>query len=250
MKAGKFFAAVVQSLITQRVFKLFKSILLIFGIIYLLLVVFAFTSGPFWVYYWLGTSNIKPVENTEYFLLLGGGGMPEESNLMRSYYAAEAALKVPDAKIIIALPGDTGNAESSICLLAHELMVKGVSPERIIYEPHGTNTRAQALRISALNINGIKEKDVTIITSPEHMKRSILTFRKLGFANVDGYPAFHMAIESDIKFDNRKIGGRNYIPDIGNNISFRYRFWTHLKYEILIIREFAALFYYKLNGWI
>ena len=34
------------------------------------------------------------------------------------------------------------------------------------------------------------------------------------------------------------------------DINLRYRFWTHLKYEILIIREFSALTYYKLSGWI
>ena len=95
-----------------------------------------------------------------------------------------------------------------------------------------------------------EEKHITIITSPEHIKRSVLTFKKLGFSRSNGYPAFHRAIESDIKYENKDIGGKKYLPDVGNNVAIRYRFWTHLKYEILIMREFLALFYYKLNGWI
>lgn len=250
MQTGKVLAKIFQSHPAKRIFSILKYLVSILGIIYLILIIFAFTSGPFWIYYWLGTSNIKPYENTEYFILLGGGGMPEESNLMRSYLTAKIAHEVTDAKIIVALPGDTCDMESSIHKLANELIVKDISPERIIYETEGTNTRAQALKIADIGIPGIKDRYVTLITSPEHMKRSILTFRKSGFSNVNGQPAFHIAIETDIKFDKKDIGGKNYIPDVGSSISFRYRFWTHLKYEILIIREFIALFYYKLNGWI
>jgi uncharacterized SAM-binding protein YcdF (DUF218 family) len=250
MKPGKVFVRILQSRPSKRIYSILKYLVSILGIIYLALIIFAFTSGPFWIYYWLGTSNIKPYENTEYFILLGGGGMPEESNLMRSYLTAKIANEVTGAKIIIALPGDTSDMESSIHKLANELIVKGISPERIIYETEGANTRAQALEIADSGIPGIKNKYVTLITSPEHMKRSILTFRKLGFSNVNGQSAFHIAIETDIKYNKKDIGGKNYVPDVGSSISFRYRFWTHLKYEILIIREFMALFYYKLNGWI
>ncbi len=250
MQPKKLLVKIFQSVIARRIYCISRYIISILGIIYLFLIIFAFTSGPFWIYYWLGTSNISSYENTEYFILLGGGGMPEESNLMRSYITAKIAHEVPDANIIIALPGDTGDARSSINKLANELIVKGISSGRLIYEPQGTNTRAQALRIAELDIPDIKEKYVTLITSPEHVKRSILTFRKAGFKNVNGQPAIHIAIESDIKFDNKDIGGKNYVPDVGSSISFRYRFWTHLKYEIVIIREFFALFYYKLNGWI
>lgn len=250
MKQIKAFLKYLRFSLSKRLFRILRTIVFVVGIISLVLAIFAFTSGPFWIYYWLGTSNIKPYENTEYFILLGGGGMPEESNLIRSYFAASMAKEVPDAKIIIALPGDTSDKSSSINILAHELLIKGVSPERILFETEGSNTRAQALNISKLNIPGLKEKNITVITSPEHVKRSILTFKKIGFRRSNGYPAFHRAIESDIRYENKDIGGKKYIPDVGNSISIRYRFWTHLKYEIIIMREFLALFYYKLNGWI
>ena len=250
MKISKTIAKIVRSRISSKLFRIFRNILIVLGIINFILVIFAFTSGPFWIYYWLGTSNIKSYENTEYFILLGGGGMPEESNLMRSYFAATIAKEIPEAKIIIALPGDTGDVSSSINILARELITRGITSGRIIFEAEGTNTRAQALHISGFDIPDIKEKHLTIITSPEHIKRSVLTFKKIGFSRSNGYPAFHRAIESDIKYENKDIGGKKYLPDVGNNVAIRYRFWTHLKYEILIMREFLALFYYKLNGWI
>ena len=84
----------------------------------------------------------------------------------------------------------------------------------------------------------------------EHLYRAVLTFKKAGFLKVDGVPAFEQAIESDISFNARKLGGRKFIPDVGNNITLRYQFWTQMNYELLILREWAALGYYKLKGWV
>jgi len=78
----------------------------------------------------------------------------------------------------------------------------------------------------------------------------VLTFKKAGFLRVDGVPAFEAAIESDITFNDRMLGGREWIPGVGGNLSVRYHFWTQLRYEELMIREFLAIFYYQLKGWI
>jgi uncharacterized SAM-binding protein YcdF (DUF218 family) len=91
---------------------------------------------------------------------------------------------------------------------------------------------------------------ILIITSPEHLYRAVLTFRKAGFLLVDGAPAFETAIESELSFDDRLLGGKRWLPPIGKNITARYQFWTQLHYEQLVIREWLAIIYYKLNGWI
>ena len=91
---------------------------------------------------------------------------------------------------------------------------------------------------------------ILIVTSPEHLTRSVLTFKKAGFLKVDGVPAFETTIESDITFNDRMLGGRQWIPGIGGNLTLRYQFWTQLRYEELMIREYLAMFYYKLKGWI
>ena len=203
--------------------------------------------------------------------------MPSESGLMRTWYASGIAGYFTRAKIIIALPGDPSDSHSAINLMKAELVMRGISPGRIILEDSGTNTRSQALNIfkrisnieqrisniernrqstidnrhSTLNSSIVnRNSSILIVTSPEHLYRAVLSFRKVGFLKVDGLPAFEQAIESDISFNSRLLGGRKFIPDIGGNITLRYQFWTQMNYELLILREWAALGYYKLKGWI
>jgi uncharacterized SAM-binding protein YcdF (DUF218 family) len=234
----------------QRADSLFRRILFISGILSLLLIIFAFTSGPFWMYYHLGTKNTDFDFVPDYIVLLGGAGMPSESNLMCSYYAAKIAEEFPSVPLIIALPGDTADSSSAIVQLADEMILRGIESGRILCEPEGLNTRAQALNVHKLLSDSTGKNSVVIITSPEHMRRSILCFKKAGFKDIGGYPAFEYALESDITAFKDDLGGNRLIPDVNKSISLRYRFWTHLKYEVAIIREYLALAYYWLKGWI
>jgi len=232
-------------------------------------VILAFTSAPFWTWYKLSVSKSGVNRPPDYIVVLGGGGMPSETGLMRCWYAAKTANYFTRAKIIIALPGNVHDSMSSINRMKKELTIRGVAPERILLEDSGTNSRAEALNIHEIisNIeqrttnNGLVQnsksvnryssfKSILIVTSPEHLYRAVLTFRKAGFIKVDGIPAFDEAIESDISFKGKKLGGRLWVPDIGNNITLRYQFWTQLHYEELFFRELFALGYYKLKGWI
>jgi uncharacterized SAM-binding protein YcdF (DUF218 family) len=222
-----------------------------FGILFLVLLLLSFTSLPFWGYYWLGTSESKITEKPDYIILLGGGGMPSESNLMRAFFVFRAASESLQSQIVISIPG---NAEDSTCtarLVASELICKGIDVHRILYEQLGTNTRSQALHLQHFNSEILSNKSLLIVTSPEHMRRAILTFKKAGFTRLNALPAFENALEANLVFKDDDLGGNKLpVPDIGNHTSVRYQFWNHLKYEILIAREMAALGYYKLRGWI
>ncbi|HNX54404.1 MAG TPA: YdcF family protein [Prolixibacteraceae bacterium] len=230
---------------------LFLRILIFLGVLLCISFVFAFTSLPFWAYYWLGTSESKITEKPDYIVLLGGGGMPSESNLMRAYYVYYAAKESPESKIIISLPGDTTNSKSAVKLLANELIIKGIDKSRILYENVGTNTRMEGLCIEKMVGQDKQTKSFLIVTSPEHMRRAVKVFRKLGFSRVNALSAFEHALEASLIFKDRELGGRKITgPDIGGSITVRYQFWNHLKYEILVGRELTALAYYKLRGWI
>lgn len=221
------------------------------GTFFLILLLLSFTSLPFWGYYWLGTSESKIDEKPDYIVLLGGGGMPSESNLMRAFFVHRAAVKSPESRIIITIPGDTADTSSTARLVANELIVKGIERNRIYYEELGTNTRSQALRLQTFNSEKLDHKSILLVTSPEHMRRAVLTFRKAGFSRISALPAFENALEADLVFKDDELGGNKIlIPDVGGNTTVRYQFWNHLKYEILIAREIAALGYYKLRGWI
>jgi uncharacterized SAM-binding protein YcdF (DUF218 family) len=231
-----------------------KSILCVFlllGGIFSIILFLSFTSLPYWGYYWLGTSQSKISGKPDYIILLGGGGMPSESSLMRAYFVHRAAMESPESKIVVSIPGNPADSISTARLVAAELISKGIAADRILYEQTATNTRSEAIQLQNFNQEKLTNKAILLVTSPEHMRRSVLVFKKAGFTKVSALPTFENAIEADLFFDDDQLGGRKTIvPDIGNHTSVRYQFWNHLKYEILIAREMAALAYYKLRGWI
>ncbi|QIA08455.1 YdcF family protein [Draconibacterium halophilum] len=228
--------------------RLLRRFFVLIGIFFVVCLGFSFTEQPFWGYHWLGTSKAELKWKPKSIILLGGGGMPSQSNLMRSWYTEKAAKTFPEAKVIVAMPGLLSDSLSTPQLMKSELVLRGIPAERIAFEPKGTNTRSQALECQGV----IKmQESILLVTSPEHMRRAVLAFRKVGFEKVNAVPAFENAAEADLSFTDDELGGNSrMIPDVGNNMNMRYQMWNHLKYEILIARELVALSYYKLRGWI
>lgn len=262
--------------------KVIKILLMTIGSVTLIMAVLAMTTAPFWIRYNLGMKKAGINRPPDYIVVLGGGGMPSASGLMRCWYAAKAADRFPRSMIIVALPGDTADPGSSVNGMRDELILRGVAPERILFEDSGTNTRAEALYVKQLitRIQSLKFKcqnskskvqsqnseivtdsltplsivncqlSILLVTSPEHLYRAVLTFRKAGFLKVDGVPAFEKDIETDLSFRAGLLGGRSYVPDVGDNVVLRYKFWNYLEYELEILREYVAIGYYWLMGWI
>ncbi|MFO7616771.1 MAG: YdcF family protein, partial [Bacteroidales bacterium] len=170
------------------------------------------------------------------------------SNLIRTWYAARTGNRYQEALLVIALPSDTTNRESSAHQIKNELIIRGINEDRIRFEPEGTNTRSQALRLVELTGGHVP---VAVVTSPEHMKRSILTLGKAGFSQLWGIPAFENPNDAPLEFEDESLGGKQKgVPKIGRNLGLRYHFWTQLHYERLVVREYLALAYYKMKGWI
>lgn len=219
------------------------------GVMAIIAVILSFTTLPFWGYYWLGTSLIDEDQSPDNIIVMGGSAMPGKSGLIRTYYAAEVAKIYPDANIIIALPGDVNDENSSVNQMKKEFEIRKVPSQKIVLENQGKNTRFQVLEIKKIIPNELTP--LTIVTSPEHMRRAILAFKKVGYQNVSGIPAFDDVHDFDLIFDDDKLGGKNkFVPEIGNNIKIRYQFWKHLEYEVIFTREIIALSYYRLKGWI
>lgn len=228
--------------------RILRNLLTVVGIFFSVCIMLAFTEQPYWGYHWLGTSKAELTWKPDVIVVLGGGGMPSQSNLMRGWYVGNAAKSFPDATVVISMPGDISDSLSTPRVMKNELILRGINPEKIVFEDQGTNTRAQAL--NCMNIIKM-QTPVLLVTSPEHMRRAVLCFRKAGFEKVNGLPAFENALEADLKFDDDKLGGnKTVMPDVGKSINARYQLWNHLKYEILIAREIVALGYYRLKGWI
>ena len=229
----------------KKMVKFLKIFFIFIGIVGFIMCIIAFTSLPYYTREWLGVENSKYKFKPDYIIMLGGSGMPSEDNLIRLYYTAEIAKVENKAKIIITHPFDS-------CVyskMRQELLLRELDSVRIDFDSIGTNTRSQALGYVKANA-AMLNSNVVIVTSPEYMHRSILVFKKVGFKFVGGYPAFEHDMFVDLTFKGKKLGGRKYVPDVGDNLSLRYNFWNYLKLEIICIREFTAIGYYWIQGWI
>ena len=211
----------------------------------MLFFILAFTRVPYDVHRWLGLHGSEYTFKPDYIVFLGGSGMPSESNLIRLDYTSKIYKSDTTVNVLVVHPVDT----TVIRLIVEELAVKGVDRKKILIEKNGTNTREQVLQI-ADDYHEFKDEKIVLVTSPENMLRSVLSFRKAGFKYVGGEAAFENAMFVNLGYNHKKIGGKQLAPDVGSNMKLRYDFWNYLKLEIVCMRELVALTYYKMNGWI
>ena len=231
--------------------RIIKYSLITSGCMFLFILFFSFTTGPFWIYNWLGSAKSEYHFTPKNIIIMGGAGYPSESALMRSYYAAKYANQFPAAKVFVTQPAAKGVAleKTDAYGIARDLMIRGVDSSRIILEIYGKNTREEAINVFKLDAT-IKETPCLLVTAPEHVMRSVLTFRKLGYKYIGGVPTFNAFGPIDLVYDDKSLGGRNMpLPEVGNSIQLRYQFWNHLRYQVICYRELFALVWYKIRGW-
>ncbi len=228
-----------------RVKNVFKIIFISLGIFSFVLLVFSFTRIPYDVQAWLGAYKSEYKFYPDEIIFLGGSGMPSESNLIRLYYVSALSKKYPQSRVMIVHPSD----ENVIADMRDELLLRGVDSTKIDIEKTGTNTHDQAMNVIH-HFPRLLKKHVLLVTSTESMLRTISTFRKAGFESVGGQSAYENPMFVDLGYNFKKSGGKIYSPDVSKNLALRYNFWNYLKLEISCLREFTALGYYWLNGWI
>ncbi len=234
--------------IRQFLMKVFRILIFSLGITFLMMIILSFTDYQCLVYHWLGTHNSEITETPDYIIVMGAGGMPGPEGLMRCHYAAISADEFKEAKLIVALPSEKENFEySDTYNMFKEINLKGIDSTRFIFETEGTNTYFQAMEIYKLLHNEINKK-LLIVTSPEHMHRCILTFKKCGFESISGYPSFEHSYDENLLLTKDERSKK--VQDVNRNLNLRYNMWTYLKYEIIIMRELIAIGWYKLNGYI
>ncbi len=222
-----------------------KPVVFAIGIFASILITFAFTRIPYELLRVLGDTGTAYNFTPEYLVFLGGSGMPSESNLMRLYYIQHLAVEYPQSKIILVHPNDSVTVNE----MKNYLIQTGVYYERILRMQEGHNTRAQAIALEK-HFVGISKKKIVLVTSPENMYRSIRVFRKLGFDYIGGISAYENAMYINLEYNYKKLGGKEFVPDVSSLIDIRYNFWNYLKLEITCLREITAILYYKVNGWI
>jgi uncharacterized SAM-binding protein YcdF (DUF218 family) len=219
-----------------------RRLLKVSGALFLVLALLAFTRMPFDAHRWLGTAAGECTSAPDLIVVLGGSGMPSGPELLRLHRAAEVAGEWPNAALAVVHPGDP----AALNAMVDELVLRGVARSRIVPVNEGDNTRAQALVV----VRTVAHGQVAVVTAPENMYRSVLAFRKAGPATVCGVPAWDHAMYYAFAYGHRQIGGKDWVPNVSDAPGLRYTWWNYLKLEVTVLREWVAIAYYRLNGWI
>ncbi len=226
--------------------RLTKSIIItffVFGILFFTMLVLAFTSAPFYMHYRLGQDPNDDVEvsNPQLVMMFGGAGMPSEDNLMRLYHTAALARHF-DVPVLLVHP------EDSLCQSEMTRILRQGGIDSILYMTEGANTRSQAVELMN-TYPELSEKELIVVTSPEHVRRTVKCLNKVGFQNTIGKAAYPATVDFDLSLKKQKLGGNEAIPSV-ESVKMRYTFFNYLKLEITCLREYCALAYYKIKGWI
>ena len=215
------------------------------GGIFALFLILALTPVPFYMHYNLGqdpNQDTTQVFEPQHVIMMGGAGMPSSGNLMRLYYAAGIA-KFYDCPVTIVHPYD------SLChAKMDEFLNNQCVTSEIFHDTIGTNTRSQVLGL-AENHPELLSTKIMVITSPEHLRRTVKCFNKAGFQEVRGVAAFEGTVDFNLSLENQTLKGKESIPSV-ESTKLRYTFWNYLKLEIDVYREYFALLYYDIKGWI
>lgn len=189
---------------------------------------------PKYFFDWMLTRNEQLSAAPAYIVVLGGAGIPSESGLVRTYYAADYGAQFTGATCIVSLPCEGDPETNSVGRMKQELVMRGVAAERIRMEHRAWNTHWQAVEIARMLGTNALGRPLLIVTSPYHCRRSLLCFRKAGFTQAACMPAEDMFAEAD--------------P--GENTRIRYGLWSSLEWQLRFARELCALAYYRLRGWV
>ena len=230
----------------KKALKIVKGTMIALGVLFLLMLILALTPAPFYMHYALGNDPHEEQEaafSPDHVVMFGGAGMPSESNLMRLYYTGRLAthFHIP---VVIVHPKD------SLCQseMARMLMQDGVAPDDIAFMTEGTNTRSQVLELAEAFPN-LVDGHLLVVTSPEHIRRTVKCLNKAGFTHVRGMAAREATVDFDLSLRKQNLKGNESIPSV-ESTNLRYTFWNYFQLEIVCLREYAALAYYKVKGWI
>jgi uncharacterized SAM-binding protein YcdF (DUF218 family) len=203
-------------------------------VVFLLQILLAVTGPPQGIVDWLEMPELAPRETPRNIVVLGGGGIPSGSSLLRTYYAAQYGKNLTGTTFVVALPADGNPETSSVGRMRDELVFRGVPLSAIRMEYHGLNTHEQAVNVQRLLGPAALDQPILIVTSGYHMRRAVACFRNLGFTKVEGLLASEIGAEAE-------IGPWGWL---------RYGAWANLERGIRVLRELAALAAYKFEDWI
>ncbi len=227
--------------IISPITKLINILIKILGIILTIAITLSFTSIPYRAYHQLSLPSNCIKSYPDFIITYSGEGVPAPETLMRIWTTAKMANHYPQSKVIIAYPAKNNDDTACLDLITSDLKSKGIHSSRIYFTTNGNNTFYQSTCIVEEH-QLLPTDKLLIVSSPEHLYRTWRCYRKLGFNMVATKAAFPKLLAPRL-LSKKKCNKQT-------DLNLRYNCWNYLKYEITVLREYVAIAYYKLRGWI
>jgi uncharacterized SAM-binding protein YcdF (DUF218 family) len=220
------------------------------------------------------SSGFAPAENSrelseaQAIVLLGGGSVTyfsrgEAINVLSgagALRALEAArlYRLMDDPLVFASGGmtaDLGQFAPESEALRDALIKLGVPGERIVLETFSQDTHEQALHmIPLLEAQGVGR--FVLVTSSSHMRRALTTFKAVGLDPIPAIAPSSSEIPAELAAPESG-SGREHEYGEGTDSQEPVRptpFWLpnrdSLGQSQTVMREYLALLYYALRGWL
>jgi uncharacterized SAM-binding protein YcdF (DUF218 family) len=219
---------------TSRFVRTFRQLVWLAAVLFVLQMLGAIIGLPRPLCRWLNALDLQPNETPRTIVVLGGGGVPSMSTLIRLYYAAELGRGCTGTTFIVSLPADEKPDEASVGRMRNELIMRGIPESQIRMETRGTSTRQQAVNTRSLLGDEARHQPLVVVSSHYHVRRAVLAFRAVGFTRVRGLFAGNIEPEADL----------------GWFTGLRYGVWNTWAHEPELVRELIAFAAYKLRGWV
>jgi uncharacterized SAM-binding protein YcdF (DUF218 family) len=154
-------------------------------------------------------------------------GVPTREGWLRVMEAARVSRVLGGLPIVTT--GAHGSEEyTEAGLMAHQLQELGVPADRIIKEDHARNTRDHALLVPpVLKAHGLGS--FVLVTSRQHMRRSLAAFRVAGTDPVPSTPEAYVSRGAPLEM---------YLPSL-----------VALQLSERVLYDLFGLIYYKVRGW-
>ena len=236
----------------KRLLKILKPYLIVSGILCNLFFFWMISDLPFFFDRLLIQSD-KPIEGEAIICIAGGltgNNLPLDVGWQRIYTSVQLYFDEYAPKIIFTGGGTSRITEAEVYAEAAQWLG---CPEGVMYfDPEPSRTADHPLNIlnnERFNIN--RSTPLNIVTSTLHSKRTALCFKKNGFSNFHVITS-HTSNRKDpnivrnlktSRFESYRASDKKY-----NDIFMKLRNRTNYFFQAM--REMAAIFLYKIKGYV
>jgi uncharacterized SAM-binding protein YcdF (DUF218 family) len=234
----------------KRAWRIFRIYFLIAGIVSSLFLAWIVAGWPFYFDRWLIVSE-RPFEAEAIVCIPGGfsgNNLPTQDGWQRVYTAVQLYFDGFASRVIFTGGGSGKISEGEV--YAEVAQWLGLPEKAVVINPHSGSTAEHPYNILKLESLLIKkDTPLILVTSSLHSRRTSMCFKKQGFTDfsmVTGYSAKGGGTETVRSQKTSEFKEYKPVKKRYNDV-FR-RIQRRTGWFVEAMREYGAIFYYKIKG--